>query len=127
MNFQRMTRTFSLVAILAAALVGCRGKVSQEWEIAIDNRSPSVVDVTATFGITGNGYQSQGNASLGNVASGKVVTLVVGPGSTVVKTVKVTRNGEVQELKPDAEISSGKKYLIVVGADGKPSGSVSGR
>ena len=127
MDLQRMTRTAGFVAILAAALVGCRGKVSHEWEIAIDNRSSSAVNVTATFGMQGNGVQSQGNASLGNVASGKVLTLIVGPQPTVVKTVKVTRKGEAQELTPDAEISPGKKYLILVGTDGKVSGAVSNR
>ena len=117
-----------VIMLFGLFAAGCgRGKVSHEWEIAINNRSSSAVDVAATYGMQRNGVQSQGNASLGNVASGKVVTLIVGPQPTVVKTVKVTRNGEAQELTPDAEISPGKKYLILVGTDGKVSGSVTDR
>ncbi len=127
MRIRPMMRPLSLIAMLAVVLAGCRGKVLHEWEIAIENRGSSAVDVTATYGIVGNGVQSQGSASLSNVAAGKGATLVVGPQPTVVKSVKVTRNAEVQQLTPDQEITPGKKYLILVETDGKVSGAVSNR
>ena len=127
MKIQPKMRPLSLIVILAVILAGCREKVLHEWEIVIDNRSSSAVDVAATYGMQGNGVQSQGSASLGNVTAGKVVTLIVGPQPTVVKSVKVTRNAEVQQLIPEQEITPGKRYLILVETDGKVSGSVSNR
>lgn len=104
---------------------GCgRGAVSPEWEIAVENRSDSAVDVAVTHGIKTASGQSQGSANVGNLSKGKPASMLVGPGKTVVKTVKVTQNGKAQELTPEAEIEPGKKFLIIVGTDGKVSGSV---
>ena len=127
MDFSRMTSTLGFVAILVAALAGCRGRVSHEWEIAVENRSDAAADFVVTYGIQSPNVKSQGSASVANVAKGKPLSLIVGSGVTVIKTVKVTRNGESQELTPDAEIGPGKKYFVVVESDGKASGSVSNR
>ncbi len=127
MNRGRVRTGGLLLFPLAAMLAGCSGPVSNEWLITIDNRSNAAVDVSVTYGMkTANG-QSQGNANTSNVAPGKSVPLCVGPMTTVIKTVKVTRGGEVQELTPEVEIAPGKKYTILVGADGKASGSLSNR
>jgi hypothetical protein len=98
-----------LSAILVVGFAGCvRGALSHEWQIAAENRSDAAVDVVVTHGIKIDGRQSQGSANVGNLGKGKPVSLVVGPGKTVVKTVKVTRNGEAQELTPEVEIGSGR-------------------
>ncbi|MBC8116268.1 MAG: hypothetical protein H7062_17915 [Candidatus Saccharimonas sp.] len=121
----------SLGGVLCAALVtmlaGCGGAASREWEIAVENRGDVAVDFSITHGVQGPGVDSRGSASVGSVTKGKPVTLLVGPGMTVVRTVKVTRKDAVQELKPEVEIQAGKKYFVVVDADGKASGSVSNR
>ncbi len=117
-----------VLALFGLFTAGCgRGKVSHEWEIATENRSDAPVDVAVTHGIKTNSGQSQGSANAGNLGKGKPTSLLVGPGKTVVKTVKVTRGGKAQELTPEAEIEPGKKFLIIVGTDGKVSGSVVNR
>ena len=127
MKRARMTTGWGRCLVLAAMLAGCSGPVSNEWLITIDNRSNAAVDVSVNYGLkTANG-QSQGSANTSNVAPGKSVPLCVGPRTTVIKTVKVTRGGEAQELTPEVEIAPGKKYTILVGADGKAGGSLSNR
>lgn len=127
MNWGRARTGGLLLFPLAVMLAGCSGPVSNEWLISIDNRSSAAVDVSVTYGIkTANG-QSQGNANTSNVAPGKSVPLCVGQMTTVIKTIKVTRGGEVQELTPEVEIAVGKKYVILVGTDGKAGGSLSNR
>ena len=127
MNWGRMTTGCGCCLALVTVLVGCSGPVSNEWLITIDNRSNTAVDVSVTYGMkTANG-QSQGNANTSNVTPGKSVPLCVGQMTTVIKTVKVTRSGEAQELTPEVEIAVGKKYVILVGADGKAGGSLSNR
>ena len=127
MKWARMTTGWNRSLVLVAALVGCSGPVTNEWLIAIDNRSNAAIDVSVNYGMkTANG-QSQGNANTSNVAPGKSVPLCVGQMTTVIKTVKVTRGGEAQELTPEVEIAVGKKYVILVGADGKAGGSLSSR
>ena len=118
---------FCLFAALFLSPIGCGGKVLQEWEIAVENRSDAAVEVAVTHGIKTSGGQSQGSANARNLGKVKPASLLVGQGKTVVKTVKVTRNGEAQELVPEAEIEPGKKFLIIVGTDGKVSGSVVSR
>ncbi len=127
MNWQGLRIRVAIMAVLVTTLAGCGGAASREWEIAVENRSDAAVGLTVTFGKQSWGIDNSGNASLGKVAKGIPITLVVGPGVTVVRTVKVTRNGEVQELTPNAEIQAGTKYFIVVDADGKASGSVLNR
>lgn len=127
MNWGRVRTGGFLLFPLAAMLAGCSGSVSNEWLITIDNRSSAAVDVSVDYGMkTANG-QSQGNANTSNVAPGKSVPLCVGQMTTVIKTVKVTRGGEAQELTPEVEIAVGKKYVILVGTDGKAGGSLSNR
>ena len=127
MNWIRVRAGGLLLFWLAAMLAGCSGPVTNEWLITIDNRSNAAVDVSVTYGMkTANG-QSQGNANTSNVMPGKSVPLCVGQMTTVIKTVKVTRGGQVQELTPEVEITVGKKYVILVGTDGKASGSLSNR
>lgn len=113
------------VAAMCFLSLGCgRAAVSPEWEIAVENRGDVAVDVVVTHGIkTANG-QSHGSANVGNLGKGRTHSLLVGPDSTVVETVKVTRGGATQEMKPAAELAIGQKFLIVVESDGKVSGSV---
>ena len=127
MNWGRMTTGCGCCLALVAVLAGCGGPVSNEWLITIDNRSNAAIDVSVTYGMKTATGQSQGNANTSNVTPGKSVPLCVGQMTTVIKTVKVTRGGEAQELTPEVEIAVGKKYVILVGADGKAGGSLSNR
>lgn len=116
-----------LFTMLVGLLSGCGGAAAREWEIAVENRSDTAVDFAATFGLKTPTSDNSGNASVANVAKGKTISLVVGPGTTTVRTVTVTRQGDVQELTPDVDIGPGKRYFVVVDAKGKASGSVSNR
>ena len=127
MSWRARVTIINLFLFLGTSLFGCGGKVSHEWEIAAENRGDVGVDFAVTFGMRSPTADNSGNASVANVAKGKSITLVAGPGKTMVKTVKVTRKGEAQELTPEAEIEPGKKFLIIVGTDGKVSGSVVSR
>jgi len=127
MNWDGKSTRGLCVAMLSALLLGCSVPAPNEWLITVDNRSNAAIDVSVTYGMkTANG-QSQGNANINNVAPGKSVPLTVGQQTTVIKTVKVTRGGEAQELTPEVELAVGKKYVILVGADGKAGGTVSNR
>lgn len=127
MNWDGKSTRGLCVAMLSALLLGCSVPAPNEWLITVDNRSNAAIDVSVTYGMkTANG-QSQGNANTNNVAPGKSVPLAVGQQTTVIKTVKVTRGGEAQELTPEVELAVGKKYVILVGADGKAGGTESNR
>lgn len=122
-----INRRDALVLVLCLLATGCNGVPYTDWLIEVDNRSSSPVDAAVTYGIkTANG-NSQGNASGGSLAAGKKTPLTSGQQTTIIRTVKVTRGTDVQELAPDVEIAIGKKYVILVGADGKVSGALSNR
>jgi hypothetical protein len=127
MNLGRVKTGGLFLFSLAVILTGCSVPAPNEWMITVDNRSNAAIDISVTYGVKTANSQSQGNANVSNVAPGKSVPLTVGQQTTVIKTVKVTSGGVAQELTPEVEIVAGKKYVILVGADGKAGGTLSNR
>lgn len=114
-----MRRPFALVVCaLALLLPGCGG--SKQWEISVENQS----DVPCTFTIDcGPGT----SASVKDVGKGKRENLLVGSTKVTVRSVRVTREGKEEELKPDAELVPGKKFAVTIAPDGKATTSVTDR
>ena len=54
----------------------------------------------------------------------RTLSLIVGPGETMVLTVKVVRGEEEEVLTPNTKLVPGKRYVIVVEEDGKVETSV---
>ena len=62
-----------------------------------------------------------------DVAQCKATSLIVGPGETMVLTVKVVRGEEEEALTPNTKLIPGKRFAIVVEEDGKVTTSVEDR
>ncbi len=110
-----MSRTLWLLSVVAlgllAAVPGCS---RQQWLITFENKSTVPCSLAITLEADGSR-----TASVADVTSGKVLTLIAGDRPTVVQTVKVVRDGEEQVLAPKTALPIGKKYAIVIGEDGK--------
>lgn len=104
------------------ALPGC-GSSKQQWEITVENKS----DVPCSFFITSTIAGGSSNAKVEDVAKGKPITLIVGDNKTVVQSVRVVRGKDDQTLNPNIDLPVGKRYAIVVGADGKVEASTADR
>ena len=63
-------------------------------------------------------------ASVDSLEKGKTIVLLASKPKVVVHRVKVVRNKEEQIIKTDAEVPIGKRFLIVVAADGQVSTSL---
>jgi hypothetical protein len=107
------------LVLVVLALPGCGGNPRQ-WEVTVENKS----EVPCSFFVT-LGADSNSNAKVEDVAKGKAVSLIVGDSKTVVQSVKVVRGEDEQTFTPKTELAVGKRYTIVVGADGKVDTSVS--
>jgi hypothetical protein len=117
-----MLRRFGLFIVITAcllvALPGCSGK--REWEITVENKGDVPASVFVKMRADGSS-----NAKIDDLTKGKIVTLIAENGETIVHTVKVVRGKDEQTLKPNAKLPAGKRYAIVVGADGKVETSIS--
>lgn len=114
-----MSRCLAFLIIAGAGLLtvsGCSGTGQQMWEVTAENKG----DVPCSIAITLDGNNTvNSKASVSDLTKGRAHSLIGGAGKTVVRTIKVTRGKAEQVLTPDAEILAGKRYAIVVGADGK--------
>jgi hypothetical protein len=106
---------------LALALPGC-GSSPRQWEVTVENQSDGPCSFFVILGADGNSH-----AQVEGVAPGESVSLIVGDGKTWVQSVKVVRGTDEQMLAPKAELPVGKRYAIVVNADGKLETSISDR
>jgi hypothetical protein len=116
---QQSTRPI-LVLWTVVFLSGCSSS-HRQWEITVENKS----DVPCSFFITmGDGHSK---AEVEDVAKGKVVSLIVGDAKTTVQSVRVVRGKDEKTLNPNIDIPAGKRYAIVVNADGKVETAIADR
>jgi len=108
-----------LSAIGLAAAPGCDRAGQPQWEVAVENKN----DASCSFLVM---LRPDGStkANVDGITKSKPVTLITGPGDTVVNTIKVVRGTDETVLTPNAALPAGKRYLIVVAADGKVETSV---
>jgi hypothetical protein len=111
----------AVITAIALALSGC-GNRPLQWEVTAENKS----DVPCSFFVT-LGPDGTSDAKVEGVTKGEAVSLIVGDSKTVVQSVKVVHGRDEQTLTPKAELPVGKRYAIVVGADGQVETSVSDR
>jgi hypothetical protein len=115
--FHRLGLFFAFSVPLFLVVSGCSGQ--REWEVTVENKS----EVPCSFFVTMRADGSS-KANVDDVAKGKTITLIGGSGETIIKTVKVVRGKDEQVLTPDTKLVDGKRYAIVVDADGKVATSV---
>lgn len=115
--FARLGLLIAVSVPLFLIVPGCSGQ--REWEVTVENKG----DVPCSFFVTMRADGS-GKANVDDVAKGKAVKLIGGSGETIIKTVKVVRGKDEQVLTPDTKLVDGKRYAIVVDADGKVATSV---
>lgn len=106
------------VAVSVVLFSGCGGGMSQ-WEITVENKGTSPCSVYVTMDYAGGGAQGDSEAKVEGLAAGKKLSLIAGGDARTVRTVKVVRGTDEQELNPNVELISGRQYQIVVTADGK--------
>jgi len=113
------------LALSTAALLffsGCSSSQKQ-WEITVETKS----DTPCSFFVTMTGSGGGSNAKVEDVAKGKPISLIVGDNKTTVQSVRVVRGKDEQTLTPNVELAVGKRYAIVVDADGKVATSTTDR
>jgi hypothetical protein len=112
-----------LLAMALSAAPGCDRPGQTYWEVAAENKNDTACSFSVTLGPDGGS-----KANVNGITSGKPVTLITGPGDTVVNTIKVVRGADDETvLTPNATLQAGKRYLIVVAADGKVETSIVSR
>jgi hypothetical protein len=109
------------IAILTVPIPACSGQ--REWEITAENKADAACSIVVTHTIGGG----NGNAKVDDLGKGKTIVLVGGSGETTVQTVKVVRGNEEQTITPNQKLIAGKRFVIVVGIDGKASTSLADR
>jgi hypothetical protein len=107
-----------LSAIGMSGLPGC-DRSGPAWEVTVENKT----DVPCSFFIT-LGPDGGTKAHVDGITKGKPATLIAGSTDTVVQTVKVVRAADEQALTPNTALPVGKRYSIVLAADGKVEASV---
>jgi hypothetical protein len=111
-------RRVAPLLLLVGFVLGCGG--AKQWEVAVENQS----DVPCTFAID----LGPGNsATVKDVGKGKRESILVGSTKATVRSVKVTREGKEEELKPETELVPGKKFVVTVAPDGKATTSLTDR
>jgi hypothetical protein len=106
------------VAVSAVLFSGCGGGKSQ-WEITVENKGTSPCSVYVTMDYVNRSGQGNSEARIDDLAAGKSLKLISGTLDTTIRSVKVVRGEDEQELKPNVELLPGRQYQIVVTADGK--------
>ena len=96
-------------------LAGCSGE-SRKWEIAAENRSDSPCSVAISYGEDGSR-----SARVDPLSKGPPQVLVAEAIETPLRSVTVKVGKDEQVLKPDVRLTGGKRYTVVVAADGKAS------
>lgn len=120
-----MLRSACLILVVstlqALVLLGCSSS-QRQWEITVENKS----DVPCSFFVT-LGADGGSKSKVEDVSKGEAISLIVGDSNTVVQSVIVVRDKDDKTQIPKAELPVGKRYAIVVNADGKVETSVSDR
>jgi len=124
-----MLRSTCLTPILFATVLlcfsGCNSS-QRQWEITVENKADAPCSVFVTMA------GGSSNAKVEDVAKGKPVTLIVGDGKTTVQSVRVVRgkaedSKDEKTLNPNVELPAGKRFAIVVDADGNVATSTTDR
>jgi hypothetical protein len=114
---------FTLLVVTSVGLLlsfaGCGGE-SETWEIVVENRADSPCDIAITYGKDGGR-----RASVDQVLKGKPHSMVAEPYENPLVSVTVTVGNDVQVPKPDLMLTAGKRYSVIVAADGKATVTVS--
>ena len=116
----RMLRMSPCVAMFGLlCLLGCQKAGERKWEIVAENRS----DAPCTISVDLGGGTFNG-AQVDDLSQGKRWVLLSATPKVIVRSAKVVRKGQEEEVKPNIEVPVGKRYLILVTADGKLSTSI---
>ena len=106
----------AICALLFVALPGCGGG---QWEITAENRG----DAPGKLVVTLDGNSS---ARVDELAKGNVEVLLRGKAAATIREVEVipSKSNKTTKLHPGVELAPGKRYHIVVEADGEVKASL---
>lgn len=107
-----MSRVTAITSFVLLAMSGCAGG-SHNWELLAENQGDVPCTIVMTYGDDGSR-----TAQVDNYAKGPAQVLVSEPVSTVLKTVKVIRDGQEQLLEPNLPLTPGQHVTVIVGPDG---------
>lgn len=108
---------FLMIAVACVVLgqIGCSGE-SRKWELAVENRGETPCTIAINYGEDGSR-----SARVEHLSKSPPQVLVAEPVETPLRTVTVKVGEDEQTLKPDVKLTNGKRYTIVIAADGKAS------
>lgn len=110
-----MIRTRFVVVALACVMlgqIGCGGE-SRLWELAVENRGETSCMVAIGYGEDGSR-----SARVEQLSKGPPQVIVAEPVETPLRTVTVKVGENEQSLKPDTKLTRGKRYTVIITADG---------
>ena len=107
----RLCMSLAITASLFVLIPGCGSQ--EQWEITFENKSEVPCSIFVTMG------DGSTTANVADVAKCEATSMIVGPGETIVLTVKVVRGEEEEVLTPNTKLIPGKRFAIVVEEDGK--------
>ncbi len=112
----RLQTTFAVALVCLSALPGCRdqAEAKQQWQIAAENQSVTPCAVSVKLG--GENFFA---ASTDHLEKGKPFILLAAKPKVKVLSVKVVRGKDEQEIEPETDVPVGKRFTILVAADGK--------
>ena len=105
---------FAATLFCALLLSGCENSQQPKWEIVADNQSDSAC--TVSLELAGGSYTE---AKVDDLAAGKKRVVLSGVPKVIVRVVKIVHNGQSQAVKRNIEIPTGKRFLVLISADGK--------
>jgi len=112
-----MGRVMGLLFVAVCLGPGC-GRQG-EWEITVENRGVVPAYILVTTGAVGM-YRGRVYDS----PEGKTIKVSAGRGETVVRTVKVVLGKNEQLHKLNDKLRGGKRYAIIITAEGKVETSI---
>ena len=112
-----MGRVMGLLFVAVCLGPGC-GRQG-EWEITVENKGVVPASILVTMGADGSG-----TAGVDELPEGKTIKVNAGRGETVVRTVKVVLGKNEQLHKLNDKLRGGKRYAIIITAEGKVETSI---
>jgi hypothetical protein len=108
----------AVAAVLVVTSAACDSN-SRNWEITAENKSALPCSIVIIYG-----EDSSASARVDALEKGRAHVLVSGSVETPIRSVKVVLRKDEEVLKPDVRLTAGKRYAIVVAADGEVTAAV---
>jgi hypothetical protein len=98
--------------ILLTALSGC-GSGERKWELTAENMGDAPCTVAIRYGEDGSR-----SARVDDLKKGKAHVLLAESVEAPIREVKIVRGKDEKVYSPEVRLTAGKRYALVVSADG---------